>query len=144
MSNNTNRTANDVIMHTLTGMAGSAYQTTLDDAQLPDPIDPVVVHMSDAVTSKDESDRWANTFLIYGADLLGDAITIAKETRSPRAVEVANKLLKDLFDASIKINEIRKKEDEQAKTKDAQEKDDTISMTPSQLLKMLKSQDEQT
>jgi len=142
MSNN--RTANDVIMHTLTGMSGNAYTTTLDDAQLPDPIDPVVVHISEAVTSKDESDRWANTFLIYGADLLGDAITIAKETRSPRAVEVANKLLKDLFDASIKINEIRKKEDEQAEKEDKQTKDDTINLTPAQLLKMLKSQDEQT
>lgn len=134
--------SDDTILNALSNTSGSIFHATQNDDGLPDPIDPVVVVISDSATSEDESERWANAFLVQGADLLGDAITIAKETRSPRAVEVANKLLKDLFDASIKIKEIKQKEAEKLEKQKTTDKDDSISMSPAQLLKFIKSQEE--
>lgn len=128
------KTSDETIFDNLLSPHG---QTHLDDDQLPDPIEPVVVHISETVTSEDEADRWANTFLVYGAELLGDAITIVKETRSPRAIEVANKLLKDLFDSAVKMKEVRKKDADIEKTQ--KEDNDNIKMTPAQLLQMIKA-----
>lgn len=136
------KTSDETILGNLLAPSGTYGQAHLDDDQLPDPIEPVVVHISETVTSEDEADRWANAFLVYGAELLGDAITIVKETRSPRAIEVANKLLKDLFDSAVKMKEVRKKDAEVEKTQ--KEDNNNIKMTPAQLLQMIKANAEES
>lgn len=110
----------------------------LTDDSLPNPIDPVVITRIDRATNIQETDGWMTTFLEHGANLLGDAITVAKETRSPRAIEVAHRLLKDMFVTASELNKIRK--DELKENKDQSNvTDDNITLTPSQLLKMLKN-----
>lgn len=108
-----------------------------NDDGLPDPIEPVVVTISDAVTTEDEAERWVTSYLRHGASLLGDAITIAKETRSPRAIEVAHRLLTDMVNTSLKIKQVRK-DDAKSSGKDS-ESGDTIKMSPNELLRLLQA-----
>lgn len=131
------KTSNEAILYTLTSAPEQGYSSNSNDDQLPDAIDPVVVRIANNNTTEDEADRWATSFLEYGADLLGDAITIVKETRNPRAVEVASRLLKDLFDSAVKLKEVKKKEKEIEKSESVD--NDNIKMTPSQLLQMIKA-----
>ena len=130
----------DTIANTM-GMESQSSANTMDD-DLPPAINPVMVSRSNRTLTVKESDQWMTTFLEQGADLLGDAITIAKETRNPRAIEVAHKLLKDLFDTSADLNRIRK--EEASKVTESKVTKNSISVTPAQLLGLLKTNATQT
>lgn len=115
-------------------LGGTLYD---EDGQNIPTVEPYIVDDSAEPIKEDVADKLTAGLMKAGVELLQDSITIAKETRSPRAIEVSHRLLADMINLAMSIRKTKREEADPANNPDALDKKE-IKMTPAAMLEMIK------
>ena len=101
---------------------------------------PVVIETGCEILTFDESKRLLTGLVKVGVLALEESLTVASETRNPRAFEVAFKGMRELVETIKDLTEPeRQKEKTVVVAEPPKPEQETISITAAQLLELMKS-----